>query len=386
MRREQCLGGRRWRRYTRILLLSFFISVLQGPIALHGLILSAHANEDDEDEAANRVQAPSRVRIVNGRTELVLSVAAERNAGIATAHPTAAPEQAMTEVYGEVLDPSMLTTVASRYRNTASQVTSAQARARASRAAFARVQSLYRDRQNMSAAQLQAAQSAYEIDEASLAAAQSSLSALDASVAQSWGPVLARAITHESSLLKDLIAGRDYLLTITLPPGVAPEKPPSVASAQLPGGVSIALKLVSPATTANPQVQGLRYYYEAQAARGLLAGLNVRVTLETPGQARGELIVPESAVVWLEGRPWIYQLVAAAPSSTSSTSAHSAEASSRRRASVIFLRESIAPERQTADRGYVVAGLAPGTEIVVRGAQLLLSEEFRAQVESQDED
>lgn len=373
---------RRKRRLERVLLVSLVVlpSILHGSAALHALVPAAHADEDDE-EAANRLQAPSRVRIVNGETELVLSPAAVRNAGIATARPGAVPAAGSMQAYGEVLSPATLTDLASRYRSAAAQVEAARARASASRAALTRAQSLYRDRQNMSAAQLQSAQSAQESDEASLDAAQSSRAALAATVTQSWGPVLAGAITQDSALLRDLIARRNYLLAVTLPPGIVPAGSPPVASARLPSGTSIALKFISPGTTADAQVQGLRYYYEAAATRGLLAGLNLPVTLETPGGVRGELVVPESAVVWLAGKPWVYRLI-----STAASDAPGRPANPSVRGAAVFVRESISPERQTTEGGYVVPGLPADTLIVVRGAQLLLSEEFRAQVEAQDND
>lgn len=382
MRTAAALRRNRRQGPLALLLLSLLFSALHGRAALDALLPAVHADEDDED-VANRVHAPSRVRIVKGQTQLVLSRAAVRNAGIATARPAAVSGQAGLQAYGEVLDPAALTELASRFRSATSQVAAARARASASQAAFARARTLYRDRQNMSAAQLQAEQSAYETDEASFEASRSSLAALGATITQSWGPVLADAVTRESALLRDLIARRAYLLAVTLPPGVVPASPPTAANAQLPSGAQVSLRLISPGTTANPLVQGLRYYYEAQATRGLLAGLNVPVVLESPAGARREWIVPESAVVWLAGKPWIYRLISAA---ASNASARTSGPSADRAAAAVFVRESISPERQTADGGYVVPELEPDAEVVVRGAQLLLSEEFRAQVESQDND
>jgi hypothetical protein len=361
---------RRRRAFCAVAALSLGILVAAGkmPIAVHTVIGASCADEDDEAES--RVHAPSRVRVVNGRTELVLSPAAVNNAGILTARPAAAPERAQLQAYGEVLDAATLTGLASRYRNAAAQATAAQARVSASRAALARARALYRDRQNISAAQLQAAESAFQSDAAQLGAAQSSLSALGATLAQSAGPVLARAMRRDSMLFESLVSRRDYLIAVTLPPGVVPARPPPTALARLPNGASLTLQLISPGVAANPLVQGLRYYYRASAAPGLLAGLNLPVVLANAGAARAALVVPESAVVWLQGKPWIYRLTNSAPHSVAQ----------------VFVREPIDPQRQTGDGGYVVAGFSPDAQIVIRGAQLLLSEEFRAQVEAEASD
>ena len=362
-RRSIPLQGRRpLTALLAILIASLAVSWLAGTgrRAQHGLIGVTHA-DDDDDEAGNQVQAPSRLRIVNGRTELVLTRKALENAGIATARPVSATGQASVQAYGEVLDPAALTDLASRYRNARAQVAAASAKAGASRAALMRAQSLYRDRQNISTAQLESARSASQVDEATLDAARSSLTALGATIAQDWGPVLAHAITHRSGLLANLVSRREVLVAVTLPPGEVPDSAPTTASAQLPGGTSIPLTLVSTATTVSPLVQGMRYYYRAAASGGLLSGLNLQVVLRSPTSTRARLIVPESAVVWLQGEPWIYRLASAGHPDRAAVS-------------------------QVRDGGFSVAGLPPDAAIVVRGAQLLLSEEFRAQVASQGTD
>jgi hypothetical protein len=369
------MKGRR-RSLLAILALSLGILLAAGEarVALHALIGTSRADEDDE-ETESRVQAPSRVRVENGHIELVLSPAAVRNGGIVTARPGPATGRPDVQAYGEVIDAATLSDLASRYRNAAAQLTAAQARVSASRAALSRARALYRDRQNFSAAQLEAAESTAQTDEAELGAAQSSLRALGAMLSQSWGPVLASEMTRDGALLESLLARHEYLIAVTLPPGLAPARAPQTADSRLPSGASLALTLVSPAASANPLVQGLRYFYRTPAAAGLAAGLNLPVVLAGSTDAQAAFIVPESAVVWLQGRPWVYRL-ARPPGATSPG----------RSGPRVFVRDLIDPGRQRSDGGYVVLGLAPDAQIVVRGAQLLLSEEFRAQVESQASD
>src|SRR6185312_12315874 len=174
-----------------MLLLVMIASLATTPLGLRALIGPVHA---DEDDLSNLVQVPSRVRIRHGQTELVLSEAGVRNAAIATAAPESASAPSTVQAYGEVLDAAMLTDLANRYRAATTQVAAARARANASRAEYMRVRALYRDRQNMSAAQLQSAQSASLADAATLSAAQSNLSALGATISQGWGPVIATAV------------------------------------------------------------------------------------------------------------------------------------------------------------------------------------------------
>jgi len=133
------------------------------------------------------------------------------------------------------------------------------------------------------------------------------------------------------------------------------------ATARLHGGSEIGLAFVSPATTTDPRLQGLSYLYRAPAEGALMPGMKLEVSLAAEAVERG-VVVPEAAVVWLQGKAWVY--LRADPTT--------------------FERRDVAPDHAGPDGGYLVTGLPPDTEIVVRGAQMLLSEEFRAQVPIED--
>jgi hypothetical protein len=89
--------------------------------------------------------------------------------------------------------------------------------------------------------------------------------------------------------------------------------------------------------------------------------MNLEVHLLVAASGRG-VVIPEAAVVWLQGKAWVYQ----------------------RTDPNTFVRHEIAPDHAGPDGGYVVTGLPSDAQIVVRGAQMLLSEEFRAQVPIED--
>ena len=92
-----------------------------------------------------------------------------------------------------------------------------------------------------------------------------------------------------------------------------------------------------------------------------MPGLNLETSLAAKSTAGG-WVVPNSAVIWLEGQAWVY--VRSDPRT--------------------FIRRSISPDRPAADDGYIVTDLPPNAEVAVHGAQMLLSEEFRAQVPVED--
>jgi len=72
--------------------------------------------------------------------------------------------------------------------------------------------------------------------------------------------------------------------------------------------------------------------------------------------------VPAPAIVWWQGRAWIYVHTGAET----------------------FVRREIATDTPAPTGGYVVKGLPGNAELVTQGAQMLLSEEFRSQVQVEE--
>jgi hypothetical protein len=289
-----------------------------------------------------------------------LTATEQQNAGIETARLSLSPEQDYTRGFATILDTASLTDFSNQYRDAEAQVQAADAKLEVSRAAFQRAQILNKDEQNVSTAQLQTAQSSFAIDTSALALARSRVAAVTASASQTWGGVIGAALIARTSLVTDLIERRRYLVKVTLQPGVVISTPPETASS-VNGGIDIRLAFVSSATAADPKLQGMSYFYSTPAKDGVLPGLNLEVSLAAQVGDLG-LIVPDSAVVWLDGKAWIY--IRMDPQT--------------------FVRRAIDPTRPAERDGYIVTGLPLNVEIVVRGAQMLLSEEFRALVPVED--
>ena len=124
------------------------------------------------------------------------------------------------------------------------------------------------------------------------------------------------------------------------------------------------MRYISPATRTDPKIQGLSFFYAAAANSGVLPGMNVRAYLASGHSVEG-YIVPTAAVVWWSGRAWVYL----------------------RLDEDSFSRREIPTDTPTRDgSGFVVPVHAFGEaddppQIVTKAAQLLLSEEFRAQIQ-----
>lgn len=347
-----------WRQVALAILLVLVFAGGLGSI-FHAVVGQTKA--DDKDDPETVANPPTRVTIKNGVTILTLSAADVQNAGLECARLTPAPAENIIISFATVLDPAALVELDSHYIDAETQVKSADARLAVSQAAFERAKVLYNDQQNISVAQLQSAQSSFDSDTAALAAARTRLAGVAAAARQNWGSAVGAALVNHAPLITALIERREYLAKVTLPPGVVPTTPPETAAAALNNSTKIQLTYVSLATASNPKLQGIAYFYTVPAQDGLLPGLNLEVSLPIKSAERG-WIVPNSAVVWLEGQAWIYI----------------------RSDAKTFIRREIAPNRPASDDGYIVTGLPPDAEVAVHGAQMLLSEEFRAQVPVED--
>ncbi|MDR3408614.1 MAG: hypothetical protein P4L68_08955 [Methylovirgula sp.] len=340
-------------RLLAIALLAFAVGGVLGAFYL----IPSHAGDDSDSD--NNPNPPVRLTIRNGVPTLTLTTEEQENAGIIAARLEPAPPKDDIHGFATVLDPAGLVDLSNQYRDAEAQVAVARARLAASQAVYQRAQILHKDQQNVSTAQLQSAESTYDVDTDTLAAVQTHATAVIANARQAWGEAIATALARGDSAIADLIERRAFLVRVTLPPGAIITTPPATASA-LYGPSDVRLTYVSLATTTDPKLQGMSYLYRTPA-QSLLPGLTLDVALPAKSAQRGS-IVPDSAVVWLEGRAWIYI----------------------RTQPTIFIRQQIDLSRSAPRNGYIVGGLAPDARVVIHGTQMLLSEEFRASVPVED--
>ena len=107
---------------------------------------------------------------------------------------------------------------------------------------------------DVSEAQLQATVAAFGTDKASLAVAEAQVRALTATAYQEWGSVIGKSLVDESPIVTHLIERQDFLLQITLPPGVILAAPPATASIATGKSERAPITFVSPATRIDPEI------------------------------------------------------------------------------------------------------------------------------------
>jgi multidrug efflux system membrane fusion protein len=156
-----------------------------------------------------------------------------------------------------------------------------------------------------------------------------------------------------SDLFQQLLAGRAVVLLVTLTANGLPA-PAHITVDGLDGHPVSAHKL-SASPQSDPAIQGNPYFY---AADGVLpVGTRTTAHVSPSDRSTPGLLIPESAVVWYGGQPWVYVRTAADH----------------------FTRRNV-PAASPVDRGFLAtSGFRAGDQVVIGGAQLLLSEELRPQ-------
>ncbi len=323
--------------------------------------------ESETDARADRehpiVTAP-RIARQDGRSVVRLDSTALQRAGVRTEKLQRAAQPETIRAFATVTDLQALAQLSASTQAVAAQLAIAQAKLAASRAEYERARRLFEDQQNVSAAQLQSSQAAFAADQAALTAAQAQVDASRASARLDWGAELADALSAsdpgQRALIEDLLARRELLLQVVLPAELADARVPARGQVMLEGRIGPPIRLVSPAAHADPRLAGRSFFYRTRPDAALLPGATIAVQLET-GRRVEAAFVPSSALVWWQGRAWIFV----------------------RNEAGDFERREV-PADRAADSSMLLADLASGTEVVVQGAQVLLSEELRAENFSTD--
>lgn len=316
--------------------------------------------EDDGGAPSSAAAAPP-----NEPAPLHLSPDRQRLGGIRTVAlqgATLNPEQA---VQGKIVDISPLLELRTRYRAT-------QAEARIGETTLALAQK-NRDRlarlsqeSIIATKDLVAAESMLATETTKAATLRHRLQELREEALHSWGPELFRLAIEEDSALWDGLLKRQKVLALVALP----------ASQSLPPGTrtihvarnrdrehAVRAEFLSAAPNTDNFVQGETYFFHLDAAR-LRTGMRVDAWIPRDGQKERGVFVPASAIVWYGGLPWVYLRI---------------DETSYRRVAVTDYEEY-------GDGWFVRSGLQGASQLVMTGAQLLLSEEMRGQIPREDDD
>jgi len=318
------------------------------------------AADQDDDDAEQAIKPPSRVSIQNGQTILTLDTRTQSQAGATVAPLKQATSRGEMTAPAIVLSAQGLVSARTSYMAEQINLQKAQVNVHVAQEEYDRLKILYERRQNASQKSVQAAWGILRSDQADVEGAQQALALQADAVRQRWGGVIARWIAVNPASLNRIFDQSDFLVQVTLPASAEPS-PPARIALEIAGSTQIEARLISPFPQVDPRVQGVGLLYIARNHLGLAPGLNLVAHLPV-GQAMRGVLIPQSAIVWWQGNAWVYQQTAPGR----------------------FVRRLVPTNTPLENGIFVSSGFSPGDQIVVRGAQGLLSEEFRSQIQPED--
>lgn len=310
-----------------------------------------------EAQREHPIESPSRVSIQNGEHTIQMDQADQARNGIAVSPPQLTSRRHEYRGSAAVLAVQELIDLRNNFLSVRSQLEKVQASLDVSRRAYERVKALYEDEQNASARAAQAAEGTMRSDEAALKAAQDSYQLAENSVHQRWGSVIANWVLSGSSEFDRLVRQENLLIQVTLPAGSdipAPQNASLVTSA----GKILSAKLVGPLPWLDPRIQAPVFVYVTPRRADLIPGMSLLALLPAGASARG-MVIPRLAVVLWQGKAWAYVQIALDK----------------------FARREVSTEMPVEDGWFVTKGFTSEQKVVVSGAQQLLSEEFRSQIQ-----
>jgi len=321
--------------------------------------VSANHSDTDEDEQ-EAVKTPSHVSVKNGIAVIALDAATQAREGIRVEPLSESTRRTELPATSVLLPVTNLAALRNNYVAARTKVERDRVDLATSRNQYERITTLYDENQNMSLQAMQSTEATYRNNQSQVTADEQDANLQLDTIGQSWGSLVEKWVSTNSTILNAVLDQREFLAQVIFPPGEIGTAPRTL-SITIPGNQSIEARLVSPMPQVNPQIQGISYLYLIPSRPGLALGMNLAVLVPVGRPVKGTF-VPQSAVVWWQGKAWVY------------------EATSPR----TFTRQEV-PTENPVNGGYFVPGstLTSGTKVVTAGTQALLSEEFRSEIQQE---
>lgn len=349
---------------------AFLIIVLFWLLVFYGKDEYEELGAELDEEVETRSLVAEHANADAGVATLVLPVALQKQSGLQFTRLQATTHQATSAAFGTVESIDSLVELRTRYFAALAEGNVIRTNIASAEQNLHRLKLLNQDDKNVSDRVVQEAEALLNSEKAKLGAASTSANGIRDNMRQLWGATLANWATQHTpnSAFEGLLLHRDVLIKVTLPFEVVPDKN-TILSITPMGAVSrnVQAKFISEAALTDNTIQGKTYYYHAPAGN-LRTNMRVSARLDTQGKVTTGVIVPHQAVVWYANQAWVYQKVGP-------------EKFVRR-----LINTDVEIESEAISGWYNTMDIAENDEVVVSGAQLLLSEELKYQIQNENED
>lgn len=323
--------------------------------------LGTQAEKHDEP-----IKAVSTAGVEDGRSVVRISAESQKAAGIAVQALKSARREVAFEVYGIVANLQPLAELRGRYLAATAESKAARATLAAAESEYRRMETLFRDDRNVSEQAVKSAEGRYRAELARQAAADQAAASIRDAIRGSWGESITGWATNpDSQTIRSLLQQSAFLVQLVFPydlPRATVRGKVAVAPAMARENLHPA-SFVADSPQIDPAFPGETYFYLVNGG-GFRAGMRVSAHIRMGGAPVNGVIVPSAAVVWHAGKAWAYV----------------------KDDEQTFARYEVSTTDEMEGGWFNTAGFDEDDEVVVSGAQLLLSEELKYQIRNENED
>ena len=326
-----------------------------------GNLDEAESGIDDDDNV------PSRIVSVEGQHAIRLDMALQEQSGIKAQSLGSMEIREEIDAFGRVLNINGLVELRSNINKINGQKNIVLSELAAVNKKLNRLKILHKEAANVSTRQLQEAEAESITQQTKLKSLDSELDDIRTETEQAWGSVLTSwVIDNQTESFGKVLSGDDVIVFVALrAKDTLPVNTKYIYIARN-GNRTLAQKAVyiSPAIESDHVLQGETYYFMADASKDKYrADMHVHVWVPQTSESLSGVFIPESAVVWSSGKPWVYI----------------------KNDEELFLKHVINNPVELDEGLFVAEGLKVGDKIVTSGAQMLLAEEYRWSIPDEDD-
>lgn len=303
--------------------------------------------EADGNEETPVVGASLVHQTTNGQVAVKMEAELRRRMGVQTGALTTTNLPKEVRAFGRVIDPSSLA-------GFAGEIKAAEIALETSRKEYARLKKLYDQNQNASLRSV-------EVAEAEVRQHQLSIQTAKDRLALAWGPKMA-AQPDLAAFLQSFVEWKKALVQLELLPAQTLKSPPPTIRVALAADerLSVPASYFGPPPAVNTAAPVQSFLYLVQNTQWA-PGTRVAGFLP-PGEEFRGILMPHAAIVRAGGQTWAY----------------------RQTADDAFVREPVDLGPPVPEGWLTTRGWKAGDRVVIRGAQVLLSEELKAQIKLVD--
>ena len=314
-------------------------------------------NDDDDDEEDEHVLGNHMVQIDDEISAY---------AGIKTLALSSIQFTPETKVVAKVVDIHPLLLLRAHYNQAVATLNVAKVTEKSASQELARLQSLAKGAGSVAMKKVTYAQVLLKQEKAKVQALKVDVQAIRDEALQTWGSTVSGwVLTKDAKEWQRLLSHQDSLLLVALPTDLSLSANTSFIRVARNGNRDHARKAyyVSSALVTDQLIQGETYFFKTATGK-LRTGMRLDAWVPQSSETLAAVFIPHQAMVWDAGQPWVYIQVE----------------------EDLYQRRALTSGVATAGGLFFVEGFEVGEELVILGAQMLLSEEFRWQILDEDDD